>query len=240
MGIFLDELKDLVRNKKHRMNSKQYEELCRIFLAEKLGMNVEQVQSIHIPNPARPGLPKYKHQIDLYWETESELSKYLHVANAKWRGSDKVDQSDVLLLQKVKEKVAAHKALMITTQGYTAGAVAAAKDEGIALHIVRPNFDFGILPIQDRSAIQAKLLEVASTSNHPVFQHEVIHKAFDFREISPQSHVSSGSFGSPSYQTKVISGYETKLVSGHSNKAGTHSASQSGTVTKSGGPIRTK
>jgi hypothetical protein len=222
------------------MNSKQYEELCRYFLAEKLGMKVEQVQSIHIHNPARPGLPKYKHQIDLYWETESELSKYLHIANAKWRGSDKVDQPDVLLLQKVKEKVAAHKALMITTQGYTAGAVAAAEDEGIALHIVKPNFDFGILPIKDRSTIQAKLREVASTSNHPLFQHEVIHKAFDFREISPQSHFSDGSFGSSSYQTKVVSSYKTKLVSGYSNKAGTHRGSQSDVVTKSGGPTKTK
>ena len=115
------------------MNSQQYEELCRYFLAKKLGMNVEQVQSIQIPNPTRPELPVYKHQIDLYWETESELGKYLHIANAKWRGNDKVDQPEVLLLQQVKQKVAAHKALILTTQGYTAGAVAAAKDEGITV-----------------------------------------------------------------------------------------------------------
>ena len=219
------------------MNSQQYEELCRYFLAKKLGMSVEQVQSIQIPNPTRPELPVYKHQIDLYWETESELGKYLHIANAKWRGNDKVDQPEVLLLQQVKQKVAAHKALILTTQGYTAGALAAAKDEGIALHIVKPNFDFSILPIQDRSTIQAKLLEVASNSNQPVSQHEIIHKAFDFREISPQSQSSRGSFGFSSYQTKVVSASETKVGGGYSNKAGPGGDS---TVTKSGGPSKTK
>lgn len=219
------------------MNSQQYEELCRYFLAEKLGMSVEQVQSIHIPNPTRPELPEYKHQIDLYWEIESGLGKYLHIANAKWRGNDKVDQPEVLLLQQVKQKVAAHKALILTTQGYTAGAVAVAKDEGIALHIVKPNFDFSILPIQDRSSIQAKLLEVASNSNLPIFQHEIIHKAFDYREISHQSQSSIGSFGFLSYQTKVFSGSETKVVGGYSNKAGPRGHN---TVTKSGGPSKTK
>ncbi len=219
------------------MNSQQYEELCRYFLAEKLGMSVEQVQSIHIPNPTRPELPEYKHQIDLYWETESELGKYLHIANAKWRGNDKVDQPEVLLLQQVKQKVAAHKALILTTQGYTAGAVAVAKDEGIALHIVKPNFDFSILPIQDRSTIQAKLLVVASNSNQPVSLHEIIHKAFDFREISPQSQSSRGLFGFPSYQTRVVSGSETKVGGGYSNKAG---PSGDNTVTKSEGPSKAK
>ena len=70
-----------------------------------------------------------KHQIDLYWETEDAISLHLHIANAKWRGSDKVDQPDVLLLQKVKEKVAAHKAVMITNSEYTKGAIAAAMDD---------------------------------------------------------------------------------------------------------------
>ena len=88
------------------MNSKQYEELCRFFLAQQLGIGVEKVISVSIPNPTRPDLPAYKHQSDLYWETEDAISLHLHIANAKWRGSDKVDQPDVLLLQKVKEKVA--------------------------------------------------------------------------------------------------------------------------------------
>jgi len=218
------------------MNSQQYEELCRYFLAEKLGINVDQIEYVRIPNPTRPGLPKYKHEIDLYWETESELIKYLHIANAKWRSNNKVKKGEVELLQYIKQQVAAHKALMLTTQGFTAGAVAVAKHEGIALHIVKPNFDFSVLPLQDRNTIQAKLQEVAAQSNQPVFQHEVIHKAFDFREISPQSQIPRGIFGSPSYQTKVVSSYETKVGGGYSNKAGT----QSSTVTKSGGFGKTK
>ena len=37
------------------MNSQQYEELCRYFLAEKLGINVDQIEYIRILNPTRPG-----------------------------------------------------------------------------------------------------------------------------------------------------------------------------------------
>ena len=181
-------------------------------------------------------MPDYQHEIDLYWETESELIKYLNIANAKWRGNDKVDQPEVMLLQQVKQKVAAHKALMLTTQGYTGGAVAVAKDEGIALHIVKPNFDVSILPQRDRNTIQAKLQEIALVLNQPVFLNEVVHKAFDFREISPQIQIPSGIFGSPSCQTKVVSSYETKVGGGYSNKAVT----QSSMVTKSGGPGKTK
>lgn len=222
------------------MKSQQYEEFCRRFLAEKLGVSVDRIKSVRIPNPTRPGLPEYQHQIDLYWETESELITYLNIANAKWRRNDKVDQPEVLLLQRVKEKVFAHKALILTTCGYTAGAIAAAKDEGIALHIVKPNFDISILPAQDRDSIRVKLREVASASNQPIFLHEIVHKAFDFREISPQSQSLRGSFGLPGYQTKVVSGYETKAAGSYSNKAVAQSGGQGGTATKSGGPVKTK
>jgi len=102
------------------MNSRQFEELCRVFLADKVALSVADILSGDIPNPKRPGLPEYKHQIDLYWETGNEIALYLNIANAKWRGSQKVDQSDVLLLQQVKQKVGAHKAVMITNSEYTA------------------------------------------------------------------------------------------------------------------------
>lgn len=226
------------------MNSQQYEELCRHFLAEKLGVNIDHIRSVHIPNPNRPGLPEYKHQIDLYWETEGELGLYLHIANAKWRGNDKVDQPEVLLLQQVKQKVAAHKALILTSQGYTTGAVAVAKDEGIALHIVKPNFKDSILPARDRSNIQAKLNEVASTLSQPVFLHEIVHKAFDFKEVTIQNQFCSPFSGGG---TKIISGYETKVGGGYNHKAGSPGGSpsnvktQSGSPsTKSGGPSKTK
>lgn len=236
-----------MQNTRHRVNSQQYEELCRYFLAEKLGTSVEKIKSIRIPNPTRPGLPEYQHQVDLYWEIESELGTYLHIANAKWRGNNKVDQQEVMLLQQVKQKIAAHKALMLTNQGYTAGAIAVAKDEGIALHIVKPNIDLSILPTQGQNSIQAKLHEVASTSSQPVFLHEVVHKAFDFREVSIQNRLSSSISRSSSYQTKIISGYETKVGGGYSHKASTQSGSRGSVkthsgapVTKSGGPSKTK
>lgn len=226
------------------MNSQQYEELCRYFLAKKLGLSLDKIQSISIPNPNRPGLPEYKHQIDLYWEIESELGLYLHIANAKWRGNDKVDQPDVMLLQQVKQDVAAHKALMLTNQDYTAGAIAVAKDKGIALHIVKPNFEENMLPAQDRREIQAKLNGIASESSRPVFLHDIVHKAFDFREISIQDRFS---IPTPRYSTKVISGYGTKVGGGYSHKAGTTGGSSGGVktrigsaATKSGGPVKTK
>ena len=112
------------------MDSDQYEELCRYFIAEKANLPIEAVKSVTIPNPQRPGLPVYKHQIDLYWETGDNIALYLNIANAKWRGSEKVEQGEVMLLQQVCQKVSAHKAFMITNVGFTAGAVAAAKDEG--------------------------------------------------------------------------------------------------------------
>ena len=127
------------------MTSKQYEELCRYFLASQLGIGIDKVVSVEIPNPQRPDLPGYKHQIDLFWETGDSVALYLNIANAKWRGSSKVDQPEVLLLQQVKQKVAAHKAVMLTNSEFTAGAVAAAQDDGIALHIVRPEFDASVL-----------------------------------------------------------------------------------------------
>ena len=120
------------------MNSIQYEELCRFFLADKLGISIEKIQSVRIPNPKRPDLPGYNHQIDLYWEDGNELTQYLNIANAKWRSSSKVDQSEVLLLQQVKDDLAAHKAMMITNIGFTEGAKAVAKNKEIALHIVSP------------------------------------------------------------------------------------------------------
>lgn len=219
------------------MNSQQYEELCRYFLAAKLGIDIKKIESVHIPNPKRRDLPEYKHQIDLYWEIETELSVYLHIANAKWRGSDKVDQPEVLLLQKVKEKVAAHKALMLTTQGYTAGALAAAKDEGIALHIVKPNIEVTHLPTQGRSSIQSKMQEISASSGQPIFLHEVVHRAFDFSEVSPHAHRPDVPFRSPGYQTRVATGYETRLGGGHNQRAVTSGGRQAGGETRGGGPV---
>ncbi len=91
------------------MDSDQYEELCRHFIAEKVGLSPDDVRSVSVPNSKRPGLPEKKHQIDLYWETSDAIAAYLNIANAKWRATAKVEQGEVLLLQQVRQRVAAHK-----------------------------------------------------------------------------------------------------------------------------------
>jgi hypothetical protein len=113
----------------------------RFFLAQKPEISVGEMKSAHMPSPTRPGSPEHKHQTDL------------NTVNAKCRTSDKVDQPDVLLLQQVKQKVGAHKAVVLTTAGFTASAEAAAQDEGIALHIARPNFDSSLLPARNPRSI---------------------------------------------------------------------------------------
>jgi hypothetical protein len=52
-------------------------------------LRLQDVVSRIIANPRRePGpdgihLEPYKHQIDLYWETEDSLARYVNIANAK-------------------------------------------------------------------------------------------------------------------------------------------------------------
>ncbi len=216
------------------MNSVQYEELCRHFLGQKAGVPIEKVTSVRIPNPKRVDLPQYSHQIDLYWETGDEVCLYLNIANAKWRGSAKVDQPDVLLLQQVKQDVAAHKAVLIANTEFTSGAVAAAEDKGIALHIVQPALDPSLLDAADRSAIQRRIQELASS--HPVFQHYAVHKAFDLSEAT-SPHPATPQAAASAYPTAVMPEVANRAVVGYSNKGGPGS----GAVTKgAGGGFRTK
>ena len=189
------------------MTSEQYEEICRRFIAEKEGVPPGEIRSVRVPNPSRPGLPQYSHQIDLYWENGSDIAAYLNIANAKWRGTDKIDQGEVLLIQQVRAKVAAHKAFIITNVGFTGGAIAAAQDEGIALHVLEPNFDVSALPVEDRAAIQAKLAEIATSRGRPIWTHRVEHRGLGF---STTPHIvgdtpSAGIAARPgAYETRVV------------------------------------
>lgn len=211
---------------KNEKRDKQYEELCRYFLADRLKVGVEKIQSIHIPNPKRPNLPEFKHQIDLYWETGDDVSLYLNIANAKWRSSDKVDQPEILLLQQVKHEVGAHKAVMLTNTGFTAGARAAAQHNGIALHIVRPAFDFALLPQKNLRAIQAKIQELVANSSRPIYEHQEVYKAFNLTDIRSPTLTSlreehpyiSKPAKSPS--TKIVTGPTTRGTGGYSHKGG--------------------
>lgn len=196
------------------MTSKQYEELCRFFLSEQLGVPVERILSIHIENPRRPGLPKYDHQIDLYWEAEDKVALYLNIANAKWRGSRSVEQGDVLLLQQVRADVGAHKALLLTNTSFTAGAEAAGKHHGIGLHVVQPNFDYGSLHPSDAGSIQAALRQAAAKAQGPLYQHRIIHKSFDLADLAAGTPLARPTVVPPppvpAYSDKSMRGYQTK------------------------------
>jgi Restriction endonuclease len=198
------------------MNSKQYEELCRFFLADQLGISVEEVSSVLIPNPTRPNLPAYKHQIDLYWETGDPICRYLHIANAKWRGSDKVDQQDVLLLEQVKNDVNAHKAVMITSSEFTSGAEAVAQHKGIALHIVRPDFDYSSLPSKDTTAIQHQIQAIAASRPQRIYSNEIVYRAFDLSKL--EFAVIRPIPPAPFYSPSPVHGYENRAITGAPNK----------------------
>lgn len=186
------------------MDSKLYEELCRQFVAREFGVPLESVTSPKIPNPQRPDMPKYAHQIDLYWEVSNKVALYLHIANAKWRGSDNVKEGEVLLLQKVREKVAAHKALMITSHGFDPGAIAAAMDDGIGLHVVRPSFDYASFPTRDRVAMQTALAQVSGD----LYTHAIVNRGLDVGERP--APVAPSSRPVQAHTTRELTGYTTR------------------------------
>jgi len=191
------------------MNAAQYEELCRYFVAQTLGINPNRVESTRVLQPTRLGLLKYYHQIDLEWETDDDLGHYLNIANAKWRRSRKVDQRDVLLLDKVKEQRDAHKAFLFTNIGFTEGAQAGAKSEGIALYVVAPGFEASALPMRGRSAIQATLQQLASQSAEPIFRYDPVYRAYDLHEEQTSSPAPR-TVPAPRYSTRVVRDYSTK------------------------------
>ena len=191
------------------MNAAQYEELCRYFVAQKLKISPDRIESPRVPQPTRPGLPKYYHQIDLLWEWDDDLGHYLNIANAKWRRSQKVDQGDVLLLNEVKQQCDAQKAFLFTNVGFTEGAQAVAKSKGIALHVVAPSFEASALPMRGRSAIQATLQQLASQSAEPIFRYDPVYRAYDLLE-GQTSSPTPGAVPAPRYSTRVVRDYPTK------------------------------
>ncbi len=203
-------------------------------------MDIANIQSVLIPSPQRPDLPEYKHQIDLYWETQDGLALYLNIANAKWRGSAKVGQGEILLLQQVKQETGAHKAFMLTSTVFTSGAVGVAKHKNIALHIVRPNLNVSSLPENDRAAIQAALLEADPSVGEAICLHEIVHRAYGFADATilpatgqvPQRQITlspaRGSAGESGYSVRVADRYSTKVVGPPSHKGGSTGGRRSG------------
>ena len=79
-----------------------------------------------------------------------------------------------MLLQQVKQKIAAHKAVMITNTGFTAGAIAVARDDGIALHIVSPAPELErSLVGGDREQLRQQLQSLAAPRSTPLYSHTI-------------------------------------------------------------------
>jgi hypothetical protein len=89
----------------------------------------------------------------------------------------------VLLLQKVREKVAAHQAFLITNSGYTGCALQVARDEGISLLIVRPHFDAGSLHRTRRPLIREQIQHLAQTTPC-LYDYQLFHK--DYGMLTPE------------------------------------------------------
>jgi hypothetical protein len=144
------------------VTSQQYEELCRYFVACELGVSVEDVRSLWLPGPQPPdAVAACAHQIDLFWETANAVTHYLNIANAKWRTREKIQLQEVLLLQQVKVRVGANKAIMITNTDFTSAARLAAEEERIGLLIVLPQIETRRLHPTDRELMQRALQEAA-------------------------------------------------------------------------------
>ena len=220
------------------MNPEQYEELCRLCIANELRIPIEEIKSDKIPSAIRPGLAEYDNQIDLYWEHEDKLTRNLIIVNAKWRSADKdkVDQPDVLLIQQVKQEIAANKAMIITNTDFTRGAQRAAENHRIALHIVQPDSDLVILDsaLKDRRAIQIQFQKL-SIDSKPLYTCNVVHRAFDLG--TDEANQSSGPSNTVPHSKEKVPTYSNKMVQPRSytqkvqtvqNRQGT--GGQSGTV----------
>lgn len=198
------------------MKSEQYEELARLFIAEEFGLDLEAVRSERAEGPSSPGRKPVVHQVDLKWETGGELAAYLHIANAKWRTSGKVDQGDVLLLEQVRNLLSAHKAMMITNTGFTEGAMNVAEQLGIALHILKPDFEKKGLPVKDRTKIQEAFTRIKEERNGPIYTFQVEHRdgLHAMRETATLYRPTPAAGGQPSSR-----GYETRVQAPASHRA---------------------
>jgi hypothetical protein len=121
------------------MTRNEYRELCRFVVADRLKIDAEQVRVQQPPcNPRRAGLVPFRHTVDLCWETENSLSRYVHIGRVLWQDRADVAAEEVLLLQQIKEKLGAHKALFFTNTGFSRQAVLAADEAGIGLLLIKP------------------------------------------------------------------------------------------------------
>ena len=101
--------------------------------------------------------------------------------------------------------------MMITNIGFTRDAKNFAENHGIALHIVRPNFDYATLGLvlKNREQIQTQLREPFSSSK-PAYIHEVVYRAFD---LGTGAADQSSTLGKTStYSNKAVKTASSRVV----------------------------
>ena len=204
------------------MTGTQYEELCRRYIAEMFGIPLESVLSKNIPGAVRPGDTKFEHQIDLWWELGDERIRVLYIADAKWRSGSKVDQPDAVLLEYARDGVGAQKAMMLTNSDFTEGAHGIADRYGIALHVVRPEFDTSTLPTGSSEAVRQQIaaaLEAtaAAAGGRPLYSFTIVHRAFEPDAGAPPAAPSAApGYAAPSVQpsNRMMGGYANRGIGG--------------------------
>jgi Restriction endonuclease len=107
-----------------------YERLSAVVLATRGWQNV-----VHDTSETAPG-KRAAHQLDVTGCDPSGLAKRLIVECKDW--DQVVDQATIDKLVGVRAQLGADAAAVITTKGYTAGAIAVAVDENIGLWRLRP------------------------------------------------------------------------------------------------------
>jgi len=120
------------------MTGRDYEEFVRSVLSRMLRIPVERMASHRLSGRSFPNIQGPQHQVDLYFEEETEAARYVTIVECKYRSSSTVDQQDVQNLAFVKSSLQAEKAILVTNRGFTLGAWQVAKNHGIALMIVSP------------------------------------------------------------------------------------------------------
>lgn len=226
------------------MNPALYEQLCRRYVSENYNVPLAQIESRTIPNARRPGLPEFGHQIDLRWVRADEFSGVVYIAEVKWRGSAKIDKPKISALAKTCQDVGAHKAVLITSVGFTSGAEAAAKHEGISLHVVHPNFDYGAIPKGTPEELQSALSDAARPGEE-LYTYQVVHRAA--QPTSRSAPEGPKVRPAPKIVTREARGYPTRQATNLTTRSGpgpgaTHrslggSPASSPARTSGGGPI---
>ncbi len=124
------------------MTGPEYEQFVRAVLCRKLNILPEKLQSTRSPGVSLPNAGDIEHQIDLFYVDETEIAEYVTIIECKYRGSRPVDQTLLQNLAFVRDNTRAHKAIMVSNQGFTDGAYKIAESQKIALLTIEPTREY--------------------------------------------------------------------------------------------------